>query len=78
MPLEPCVDCGRRISDEAETCPHCGKPDPCADVVEATPATFLGKAFHALGICMGLTLVLAWYALLGLPIWIVVYLFWKN
>lgn len=26
--LIPCRECGREISDQAESCPHCGLPDP--------------------------------------------------
>ena len=32
MSLLTCVDCGGKVSDEAVSCPHCGKPAP----VEAT------------------------------------------
>jgi hypothetical protein len=28
MALRPCKECGREISTEARTCPHCGKKDP--------------------------------------------------
>jgi RNA polymerase subunit RPABC4/transcription elongation factor Spt4 len=28
MALKPCSECGREISTEAKTCPHCGKKDP--------------------------------------------------
>jgi hypothetical protein len=28
MALKPCKECGREISTEARTCPHCGKKNP--------------------------------------------------
>jgi len=28
MPLEPCRECGKSVSTEAESCPHCGAPTP--------------------------------------------------
>jgi hypothetical protein len=35
MALYPCPDCGRRISTQADSCPHCGAP--AADVVYVEP-----------------------------------------
>ena len=35
MTLYPCPDCGRRISTQADACPHCGAP--AADVVVVEP-----------------------------------------
>ena len=31
MALKPCRECGASISTEAQTCPHCGVPDPTKD-----------------------------------------------
>ena len=31
MALKPCRECGASISIEAQTCPHCGAPDPTKD-----------------------------------------------
>jgi hypothetical protein len=31
MALKPCRECGASISTEAQTCPHCGAPDPTKD-----------------------------------------------
>lgn len=28
MALDPCRECGKEISTEAQSCPHCGAPDP--------------------------------------------------
>ncbi len=30
--LVKCHSCGKEISSEAKTCPHCGEPDPYTDV----------------------------------------------
>ena len=36
MGLVVCVDCDGKVSDEASTCPHCGKPAPVdAETIEA-------------------------------------------
>jgi len=31
MALTPCRECGKDVSDEAPSCPHCGVPDPSGD-----------------------------------------------
>jgi len=28
MALKPCRECGKEVSTEAKSCPHCGVPDP--------------------------------------------------
>lgn len=38
MALIPCRECGREVSTEAPTCPHCGCPAPGRDFVSASPA----------------------------------------
>lgn len=30
MPLKPCRECRKRVSTEAQACPHCGAPSPVA------------------------------------------------
>jgi hypothetical protein len=37
MALIPCRECGREVSTEAPTCPHCGCPIPGRDFVSAPP-----------------------------------------
>ncbi len=34
MVLVPCRECGKQISTEAPTCPHCGVPEPWRRVPE--------------------------------------------
>lgn len=36
MALEACRECGEKVSTEAETCPHCGVPDPTYQRKEET------------------------------------------
>jgi tetratricopeptide (TPR) repeat protein len=43
MALKPCRECGASISIEAQTCPHCGVPDPTKDK-SAAPDPIKGKA----------------------------------
>ena len=51
MALKPCRECGKPISTEATTCPHCGVASPTATgkpvVIEATSKRF--KTFQAAG-----------------------------
>lgn len=34
MALVECPECGGEVSDAAESCPHCGHPDPAGDEAE--------------------------------------------
>jgi RNA polymerase subunit RPABC4/transcription elongation factor Spt4 len=33
MALQPCAECGALISDQARSCPVCGKPGPKPDAM---------------------------------------------
>ena len=60
MALEPCRECGREVSTEAQTCPHCGVGHP-AGVPEPprAPAQGRRRVWSSLG-CLGLLLLLLW------------------
>jgi hypothetical protein len=38
MTLRPCAECGREISDQAPTCPHCGAPQQKAEAATTAAA----------------------------------------
>jgi hypothetical protein len=65
MALEPCRECGREVSTEAQTCPHCGvgRPAATASVTPRTPlaTTRQGQVWPAVG-CLGFLLLLLWAA----------------
>jgi hypothetical protein len=60
MALYPCPDCGRRVSTQADACPHCGAP--AADVVYVEPTredptlAVLSMVFYLLLYPVGLVL----------------------
>jgi hypothetical protein len=67
MALQPCRECGREISTEAQTCPHCGVGRPAEAVPTASPAAPQPSPATAqprfmwptIG-CLGLLLLMFW------------------
>ena len=54
--LTRCKDCGELVSDLAETCPHCGRPNPT--VPHGVVA--LGQVAFAVLVLIGLYFFLSW------------------
>jgi hypothetical protein len=70
MALQACRECGRSVSTEAATCPHCGTPRPTARAAEApahviqpedlaTPASAPSRAREVAGTALGW--VIGWF-----------------
>ncbi|MCH7905614.1 MAG: zinc-ribbon domain-containing protein [Armatimonadetes bacterium] len=57
MALIKCKECGREVSDNAASCPHCGNPIK-------TPRPQLSKpnSFQSCLGCIGFAVLLAWIA----------------
>tara|TARA_B100001778_G_C18272575_1_gene487274 strand:+ start:325 stop:522 length:198 start_codon:yes stop_codon:yes gene_type:complete len=45
MALAVCNECGGSCSEYAETCPHCGKPNPVQSALEEKSETFLAVLY---------------------------------
>ena len=48
MPLVPCPDCHRQVSDAAPACIHCGRPRPGAPLPRPAEAPLPGRRRHPL------------------------------
>ena len=42
--LKPCLDCGRKISESAPSCPSCGRPNPTIEINKTAKLKFTRKA----------------------------------
>jgi hypothetical protein len=67
MALQPCRECGREVSTEAQTCPHCGVGRPTEAVSTAdpgapqpSPATAQPRRLWPTIGCLGLLLLFLW------------------
>ncbi len=64
MPLIPCPECGKEISDKAPACPQCGAPtiagkkaDKKASVAKRANTQGMGCLMIILSIALGLTVI---------------------
>ena len=45
MALAECIECGGSCSENAETCPHCGEPEPARSALDDAAWKFCGVVF---------------------------------
>lgn len=54
MAIKPCKECGKEISDQAKTCPHCGAPPPSKTKPKLSPVMqFLGAIVVVVAVASG-------------------------
>ena len=57
MSLKKCIDCGTQVSDKAEMCPKCARPNP--SITESEKSDGTKKVADGIGQVIGVVLVLA-------------------
>lgn len=62
MALAKCIDCDMDVSDIAEACPHCGRPNPSKGSIRRRFARSIDGGF-LLDKCASLLILLAGYSL---------------
>ena len=67
MALITCPDCAQQVSDQAPSCPHCGRPS-VATTVEATDKRWKSLQFVAV-LAMIVGLLSAWISAGGAMVW---------